>query len=336
MTDKTKNILKTITVALAFITICVGVFFVSYSYFRRNSLSQYEKTMSTEINKITETNKNIISYIDGDSINQEKFLTLLPNDINTLKDVRSNIKSISKNKRYSISHNNLLSGLDNNILLFEEILFIVKDIEKMDMNISISRLQNFRDDTMNYYSQVFIGTSRISIDDNFFKLLSTPSYFSNSLDSNKNITDISLSDNLDFLDLIYSFSRQFDDLNKTYSTNIEGARNELQSYTSVISLINDDLVSLTSLESEITFISIPQDGLAVYESMLKVISSYKPYLNNLKFAISNEELVTTDNDISDDILDNYYKTSNSNYKTATESHKKFIEAFEKFESSVQK
>jgi hypothetical protein len=335
MKDKTKNILKTTSIVLAFIIICIAVFYVSYNYFVNNSLSQYEKTMSTKINMIMETNKNITSYIDGDMINQEKFLTSLPDNIDTLKSIRSTIKSSSQNKRYATSRMNLLSGLDNNILLLEEILYIVKDIENMDMTISISRLQNFRDDTMNYYSQVCISSSKITLDDNFLKLLSKPSYFSNSVNSSKSIGEINLSNNLEFLDFIYSISKEFDDLNNTYTANIHSARNELQSYSSVISIINTRISSLELLESEVSFISIPQDGLPVYESMLKVISTYKTYLNNLKFAISNEELIVNSPDISDDILDSYYKTSNSNYKASTETLQKFIEASEDFKSKVQ-
>lgn len=334
MNDKIKSILKTLGIISLIAIICAGVFYTSYKFFVNKSHSSYEKSIKIEINNINAINNNIVNYIEGDSINKEKLLSGLPNEIENLKKIRSSVNSISPIKKYTKVHNYLEAGLDNNLSLFEEILYIVKNLENMDLDSSLVRLQGFRDDSLNYYSLVNISGTKITLNDKILHLVSNTSYFVTALKKETNSEEIEKSKNREFLNFLNTVSNKFNELDKTYKTNITSARNGIQSYKSVISLIDNNITNINNLEIEITQSSIHENGVDAYKSILKTIRDYKTYLYNLKFAIENEDLLSDDENITIEKIEALYKTPNKEYESVTKQYDIFMKEYEKIKNLI--
>ncbi|GAA0177873.1 hypothetical protein SH2C18_10200 [Clostridium sediminicola] len=334
MTNKTKNILKTLAVIFTIIIVCSGVFFASYNYFVNNSYSSYEKSIVTEINSINSINNNIKQYIGPEKINKEKLLSELPNDIKNLKTISTNINKMNAVKKYISDHNNLESGVYSNISLLSEILYIVENLDKMDLDSSISRLQNFRDDTINNYCLINIANTKLTLNDEIIQLVSNTSFFINTLEDRNDTENLENDQNKDFLNLLDRSSSKFSEYNKTYATNIKSSRNGIQSYDSIISLIQKNIVNITSLQNEVSHISVPKDGIDAHNSLLKTMNQYKSYLYDLKFAIQNEKLISTESDITTERLDSLYNTPNKEYNLVTKEYNNFIKLHESFKNLI--
>ena len=126
MTNSKRNIFK-IILFLSIIMTSIGIFFASYYSSINKVYDSYETTLVTNINGINEVNKNIAQFNSNQTIDVEYAKEQLPNIINDLSKLRDDLANSQPTSKYKKDHENLKSGLDNNLLIYRQSLAILNN-----------------------------------------------------------------------------------------------------------------------------------------------------------------------------------------------------------------
>ncbi|MCD3288386.1 hypothetical protein G8U99_09710, partial [Clostridium botulinum C/D] len=117
--DKNLNILGII---LSIIIIGIAVFFASYYFFMHKSLKTYRDNLNIQIENINKINVSVEKFIGLDNLNTEEILNTMQKNISSLQSNLYNIRNLNPTKKYSDNHKNLINGVENNILIYKQVI----------------------------------------------------------------------------------------------------------------------------------------------------------------------------------------------------------------------
>lgn len=290
ISTKKSRFLRFLGLFLGITLFLILVFSVTYFPIVNKPNKEYKNAIKTISEVISDTNHKCSSYKSGNSIEEEKLKENIPQFISKLKEANSTITTISIPSNYRDDHKNLLTGLDNNIKLYQQMLAILSNPKSNDLTESLNDFKGYLQSTRNSYFVINDSMYSVKLDKTFndftndfinytnhkitentqnANLLEKQSKFINKFDSTLNSFQKLLSDS----DLKYSLSRIHQD---NYD------------YTNILKEIKDLKSSFESFSEEFDKITFPEEANSLKEKSTSLKSNLKTQIENLDSLITSE------------------------------------------------
>lgn len=321
------------TILLAIISI--GVFYVTYHFTVSKSANSYEASIKKHINDIEAENKKVSTYsknntIDSSSI--DSIITTLNNNTAKLNALKATLNNEVPTEKYRISHNNLIEGLNNNILVFKQITAMLENENSRDITESLAALESYKSKTLENYKLFSVKNLKISLPketETFIK--NTTNYLTELSIINKEL-EIQNAQNLEFSEQLDAVIAKFVPLKSDFSLRLQRMRTGSESYDSVISAIDELKDKYSSLKKDFASIAIPTKAKKIYNSFNGILSDYNLYIEELKFAVSNEKTMTNGTALNDATIKSIYSTATDKYLTLDNNYNNFLKAYSDFKT----
>ncbi|MFU0824256.1 hypothetical protein [Clostridium sp.] len=329
---------KTLFTLLPFVigAILMGsaVFFGTYYFFIGKSQASYVSKIKTEINNINKVNESSYIFTKGQTIDINKISSSLSQSIASLQNSHSKIRSLIVTNKYAKDQNNLILGLENNILMYKHILSIVSDPKSPNLTKLLDELEKSRDDCMNYYALVSIKGIKITLPNESLEFLNnTIAYTEKQIRQNTD-AQIVLSQNRDFLLTFNDISNQFSQIKKDYMNTIIHSRSNVTGYENLLSELDNTENAITRIKIDLSNLTIPNDALSVYEAFVKVLDDYDTYIQSLKYSVKTEQLTSVSGLTNNNNLNKLYDTPEQQMQVVEKDYRNFIRIYNEFEDKI--
>jgi hypothetical protein len=314
---------------LAFFAVGIGLFLLSYSFFSKTGYEGYDRYLVNSISKIQETNDECKDFTTSNSIDKnkaQKNLVNINSDLNAIRNDLINNPPVDNDNNY----NNLLKGIESNILILQQIEAMLNNPTGKDIEKAAKDLKSYEETTNNYYSLLSIK----KIDFSIGKQLSLT--IENTI--NYCLTSSNLRKEAEIkVDQYSNFISSLDDLNslftnaKTdyYPDAIRARKNEL-SYELVISNIDKTILTIENAISALNDMIVPNEASSIYDIFKATVSNYENYLQNIKYSIATESVHNYKGTAKEDFLDSLYVNSKKLFSEVEVNHRDFLKEYGKF------
>ncbi|MGH4140460.1 hypothetical protein [Clostridium sp.] len=325
-TKSEKTTFKTI-LFLSVIMGSIGIFLATYYSSINKAYGSYETILLTNINHINEVNKNIAQFNSLQTIDVKYAKDQLPNIIKNLSTFRYDLSNSQPSAKYREDHENLKSGLDNNILIYRQALAILNNPSGPDVAEFSTNLKTYRNDCMNFYSTINIKNIRIDLPP------TTLSFIDNVLnDSYKSLRmkredDIKSQQNQEFISKIDDLSKNFLDVKINYSSYVLKVRKKSMSYDELLLLVDNNFTKLSKIQTDFKNLSIPASTLPTYEAFRPLLDMYENYLRDFKLALTSEKIQALSVAVAPSVLDALYDSSNIKFNELENFYNRFVKVF---------
>lgn len=334
MNASNKKTINSLLLILSFILIGIGVFYGTYYFFISKSVSSYEKVVTTEINTINRINETTSAFTKGQTINTEKILNELPSYISSLKISEEKLRKLNTNNKYSNDHENLLLGLKENISMYNQIYIICKNTKNVTLDKALTSLQNYRNNCMNYYALISIKDIKIDLPKECIDFVNNTVYFTEKQIRLNIDTQIANSQNKDFLNSLSNLIDTFNSINKDVSPQIVESRDNKENYDKLLNTLNNYQNTLNSIKSNLSSLTIPDDGTDLYNSFIKVLNDYNGYIQDFKYAVKTEKLASSISISQEDSINKLYESANEKLKILNTDYDIFLKEYNKFKDNI--
>ncbi|MBU3188545.1 hypothetical protein K9O30_04120 [Clostridium bowmanii] len=330
-----KNIVNTksekttfkIILFLSIIIASIGIFLASYYSSIYKVYDSYETTLVTDINGINEVNKNIAQFNSLQTIDIKYAKDQLPNIIKNLSTLRYDLSNSQPTSKYRVDHENLKSGLDNNILIYRQALAILNNPSGPDVAELSANLKTYRNDCMNFYSLLNIKNIRIDLPPTTLSFIDNVLNYSYKSLMMKKEDDIKSQQNKEFISKIDDLSKNFLDIKINYSSYVLKVRKKSMSYDELLLLVDNNFAKLSMLQTDFKNLSIPASTLPTYQAFRPLLYMYENYLRDFKLALISEKIQTLSAVVSPSVLDALYDSSNVKFGELQNSYNGFVKVF---------
>lgn len=335
MKVKNKKLLKIISLIAGCFLLSFAAFYVSYYFFVDKSLDAYETPVKKYISDISKVNDSTSSLLKNNKLDEEKAKKELTIKIDTLTKIKKSINDIIPTEKYNVSHNALLSGLENNIMIFKQINEIVKNPQAKDMEKALEDLKNYETDCKTFYSQVSIDDSKVSLGEicsNFVK--NTFSYGSQQVTIRKG-NEILENQSLEFINGLDSIISSFSSIKVDLYSNVADARSS--SFEKVLSIISKNKEVISTIRKDFDKLSIPSKAIDVYKSLNTLLDNYAAYIQSINYAISVEkQYKDSSTSLPEADLDELYSSANTKFTAVNDEYENFIKLFADYKEQISK
>ena len=306
MFDKDKKKLVILSAVITF-----NIFLLVFIFFNLFTLNEYNKSkkqLGTYISNIYKINTNVASINTGQTIDIEKAKDKLPFVINSLIKVNKELENYKGDSRYQVTFNSLKSGLDNNILMYKQLLSIANNPESTDINSSIKNVVKYKDICNNYYSAIKSGDRYFGLPKASTILIDNScNYVSNSIKMKKD-NDILNTQNMEFQNNLNDILEKFNSVKTDLSYYANSARKNTISYDSAIAKVQNNKDSFNAVMQQFSQINVPADQIKLYISFKNVLDDYNAYIDSFSSALTKEKASPKSQDFS-----SLYKDANNKY-----------------------
>ena len=316
-----------IILSLSIIIASIGIFLATYYSSINKVYDSYETTLVTNINGITEVNKNIAQFNSSQTIDIDYAKKQLPNIINDLSKLRDNLSNLDSSSKYQKQYENLKLGLDKNLLVYRQSLAILNNPSGNDVEVSMENLKTYRNDCMNLYSLIDVKNTKIELPETSLSFIDNILNYSSSAVMIRKETDIKSQQNQEFIDKIDDLSRDFLSSKSNYYSYVLKIRKKEMSYDEVLTLVDNNFVKLSDLQSKFKTLSIPHPAIATYEAFKALLSIQESYLRDFKLALTSEKIQALNAVVDSSTLDSLYTSSNTRFGEAQNYYNNFIKAY---------
>ncbi|KEI17406.1 hypothetical protein Z959_07180 [Clostridium novyi B str. ATCC 27606] len=327
--DKNFNILGII---LSIIIIGIAVFFASYYFFMYKSLKIYRDNLNIEIKHINKVNVSVEKFIKLNEFNTEEIINNMQKNISSLQSNLHNIRNLNPTEKYTNDHKNLINGVENNILIYKQVISTLKNKESLNLNSFLHTLEKYKSDTINYYSSVSIKKIKINLPEETINFLTDFKKHIQKLIKNNIDNEISKKQTTNFIDYINDIVIKFNNLKTDYIGNIK-SKLISKGYTSLLNDIAENESSLNALNANLSILTIPKDGTPTYEAFIKTLESYHSYIENLKYNLNIEQLTYSSDIIKKDSINKLYESSREDFENVEKDYRKFLDLFDEYKNS---
>jgi hypothetical protein len=336
---KSSKLLAKFLSIIVFAFIAVGVFYGTYYFMIDKSASSYESNVKAHINTITSENQKVSSFIKSgiiDSSNSSNIIKGLNDITAAFNTIKNSLESEVPTDKYKASHQNLIDGLNNNILVYKQIASMLQSLNSTDLDKSLTDLDKYKAETVKNYSLFSVNNLKVSLpkeSDTFIN--SAIKYISEISKSNKDLA-IKSAQNLEFSDKLDSIIAKFLPLKVDFSLQLQKARTKEITYDALLASIDEYKANYLSIKKDFTTIIVPSksDAVKIHTSFSNILTSYNLYLQELSFAVSNEKNKANESKtpLSEETLKSLYSSANSKYLTLDNDYATFFKAYTTFKS----
>jgi len=334
---KAKNykLLKVIGLITGCFALAASVFYITYYFFVNKSLDAYEGPVKKYISDISKVNNSTSSLIKNNKLDEEKTKKELGSKIDILAKIKKSINDMIPTEKYNISHNALLSGLENNIMIFRQINEVVKNPQAKDIEKALEDLKKYETDCKTFYSQVSIDGSKISLGNICSNFVANTYFYGSQQVTLRKGNEILQSQTLEFINNLDSIAVRFSSIKVDLYPDVKYARNS--SFDPVLSSINKNKEELSSIREAFDKISIPAKAIEVYKSLNTLIDNYDSYIQNISYAVNVEKQDREDSkSLTEDSLNNLYSSANNKFTDVNDEYERFIKLFSDYKEQNSK
>jgi hypothetical protein len=325
--NKNRNKFR-IMLFLSIITTSIVIFATSYYSSIYKVYDSYEDSLLNNMNSINEANKTIAIFNSNQTIDIDYAIEKLPNIIENLSTLRSQLEILEPTSKYKKEHENLRYGLDNNLLMYKRALVILNNPSNNDVNDSIETLKTFRDDCMDFYTKISIADNTITLPQTSLSFIDNLLNYSHSAFMIKKESDIKDLQVKDFTNKIDSLSKDFVDTKTNYYSFALKVRKNEMLYNEVLSLVNDNSIKLNDFKNDFNKnLSVPSPAIATYEAFRPLFQLYESYLTDFKLALTSERVQTLSSLVDSATLDTLYDSSNAKLLEVDNAYNNFIKVY---------
>lgn len=326
---KNKTVIIILSV-LAFLLLISGVFYSSYYLSIGKSLNSYEESTKTSVDKINDINNSTESYIIGQTIDPEKIRKELPSKIDEMVKIKDTLQGNIPNEKYRADQDNLLKGIDNNILIFRQINLILSNPNGKDIEKAGADLINYKDECNKYYSLVSFKKIKPLINKTNTLVDNTSSYV-NEIVRVQRDNEIIQKQNMEFVNNMEGIIAEFLPIKIDFSSQLIAARTQKSNLDNVISSINKNSASLEKLSDAFSNITVPSKAISCYKAFNKSIDDYNNYMQSFIYSINNEKLAG--DNISSSKIDELYAAPTSKFNDVVKDYSDFLKAYSDFKDN---
>jgi len=278
---------------------------------------------------ISKVNNKSKCFIDNGTLNVDKSLATLPEMKTDLIDISLKLNSsiYSQEKDSIDNYTNLSKGLNENILILEQLEAMLKNPYGNDIDRAANDLKIYRNTAEYYYSQIRLKKSSYDLGVSLHSAISSTIDYSISTNNSKRISELRSAEATKFLTILNELKISLDSLNKDFYLDVLKCRSGNKSYELLLSNIDDTVLKLDALNSVLHKMSIPDNYLPIYTDFSKTVSLYTDYVYGIKYAVVTEKVRRESKDIKEDFMDSLYVWSNKTYKNFEVMYNNFIEEY---------
>lgn len=307
----------------------ICLFLISYNFFGKFSLSESERYLDNTMESISKVNNKSKCFIDNGTLNVDKSLTTLPEMKTDLIDISLKLNSsIYSQEEDSIdNYANLSKGLNENILILEQLDAMLKNPYGNDIDLAANDLKIYRNTAEYYYNQIRLKKSSYDLGVSLHSAISSTIDYCISTNNSKRISELKSAEATKFLTILNELKISLDSLNKDFYLDVLKCRSGNKSYELLLTNIDDTVLKLDALNSVLHKMSIPDNYLPIYTDFSKTVSLYNDYVYGIKYAVVTEKVRRESKDIKEDFMDSLYVWSNKTYKNFEVMYNNFIEEY---------
>jgi hypothetical protein len=320
---------------LCFFIIGIILFFISYGFFSNFSFNKSERYLYNTMNSISKVNNKSKSFLDNNDINVDEALSSLPKMKTDLIDISVTLNSSPyvKDPDYIEGYENLSKGLNENILIIDQLEAMLKNPYGNDIEIAANNLKLFRDTAENYYGLIDIDNSNYNLGVPMYSAINSAIDYCISSNNLKRISDFKSAEATKFLDTLRELVISLDSLSHNFYKDVLKCRGGNMTYELLISDIDDTTKKLVSVQNVLSQMSIPNDFSSIYKDYSEIVLLYNDYLYGIKYAIVTEKVRRENKDIKEDFMDSLYVSSNETYDKIEEMYKNFTKEYNNLNSN---
>ncbi|WP_346929666.1 hypothetical protein [Clostridium sp.] len=320
---------------LCFFIIGIILFFMSYGFFSKFSFNKGERYLSNTMKSIWKVNNRSKSFLDNNHIDVEKALSVLPEMKADLIDISIDLNSSPYIKEAVSSENfgNLSKGLNENILVIEQIDAMLKNPYGSDIELAANNLKTFRDTTENYYRLISLKDSSYDLGIPMYSAINSTIDYCISSNNLKKISDLKSAESTKFIETLRELVISLDSLKYNFYEDVLKCRSGNMTYELLISNIDDTSKKLVSVQNVLSQMSIPNDFSSLYKDYSEIVSLYNDYLYGIKYAILTEKVRRESKDLKEDFMDSLYVSSNEIYDKVEKMYKNFTKEYNNLNSN---
>lgn len=297
MNNTTKKVLTIISILAGICLVISFVLYGTYYFTVSKSYNDYEKKLKTTVDKVNELNNSVNSLLKDQTIDTELSKKLLPDKISELTNIKNTVQAINPTDKYYKAQNNLVDGINYNILIYKQILSIISNPDSKDIDKSLQSLKDYKDKCLNSYSLFNLKNEKISLTSSSLKFIDNSIFYSAELlrlNKDKSISD---SQNLDFINNIDLVLNGLLSLKSDYNVKITSSRTS-KNYDSLLLTISQNKTSVDSIKSNLSSIIIPANGVNLYKALKDTLDNYTYYLDSINKAVAFEKASKNPSDSS--------------------------------------
>ena len=324
---KIKKRIYKIIFLLSIIMAFVGIFLASYYSSINKAYDSYETTIVTNINYINEVNKNIAQFNSLQTIDVKYAKDQLPNIINRLSKIRNDLAILEPTTKYKKDNENLKLGLSSNLLIYKQALVILNNPSVAEIAGFNTKLKNYRNNCMNFYSLININNMKINLPQTTLTFVDNVLNDSYKALMTKKEKDIKLYQNQEFISKVDGLSQSFSDIKINYYSFVLKVRKKGMSYDELLSQVEGSFTKLDKLQIIFKNLSIPPSSMPTYEALKPLLDMYESYLRDFKLALTSEKIQALNLTVNPSILNTLYTSSNVKFNEIENSYIRFIKVF---------
>lgn len=324
----------TIFSILGFVLLAAGIFLGAYYFLIDKTSNSYEANVKDLIKKIDAANISVtlLSKEDQSAIDPEKSRKGLPEKIQTLTDIKTKLQALVPTDKYKSEHEALISGLNNNILIYRQIDAFLGNVNGKDIEASGENLKKYKEDCVNnYLSASASNILEITLPKESETFINNTINYINTLSATLKENEITQSQNFEFITSIDDILSSFNAIKVDLSSQVLSSRNSGGSFDSIITQANRFRDDLNFLDQRLSNLSIPSDALNAYNLLKNTFEDYDSYLQGIIFAINNEKLLGEK--ATPEKLEELYGSSNLKFSKVKTNYNNFLKYYTNFKDS---
>ncbi|MDP4177266.1 MAG: hypothetical protein Q8900_02865 [Bacillota bacterium] len=299
-----KGLLKFVIILLVFCSTCIGVFYVSYNYILSKSDKDYERSFKSHISSINNLNNEIGNLADSgvfitagevqQNDKEQKYtsqaITKLSSIIDKLKNEQDAVKNLNPPNKFEKQQASLLTGLNNNYLLYKEILNVLKypDIKSIETN--EQNVKTYKNNCINNYVLISnSGTFSVYLPDStttfIYNFISYADVLSNNYKANKQTADATKN----YIKSVDSILTKFGSINIEYKKDLQDIRDSNSfDYDDLVKTLETNTGTLNDLSNTLSSLIIPSNASGINSELIDTLSNYMSYLTHFENDVLSE------------------------------------------------
>ncbi len=322
---------KGVAIAIAVLVL----FFISYSIFSIFSPTKEQMYLNDLMDNIKDINNECKGFLDNSTINVEKALKTIPKMKEALYSIALNAgNSKYANKvNYANDYLNLSKGLNENILLLDQLSAMLSNPYGKDLELAGENLKIYRDSSENYYNLIGYKNSTFSLGNPMHTMINKTLDYCISSNNVKKIEEIKAAEAEIFISKLNELTISMDKLIVNYYEKVMDCRTNKMTYELLISKLDDTISKIDSVKTILNQMSIPNEFLPLYNKFSEVVNLYSKYTFDVKYAIVTESVRRDKSDITEDYMDSLYESSSKTYEDVQKKYKNFSKEYNKFKGN---
>lgn len=310
------------------IFLCV---FTLYGYLKNNSIPSAIKPLNTKIEEINEINHTLSNSLYDKNIKIDTLKPIFTENLSRLSKLKIEFQHYKIDSKYKSTLLHIEEGINNNILFFTQVQAIMNNPKSKDIEQSSMALNNYKDTCLKQYTSVELA--KLNIKDSINSINKSYESINNIIKAQRD-SDISFSQNSDFIHNIDDILSRFMPLTEDMGPTVEKCRSGEYSFEVVLNDIDKSALVFEDIRKEYLGLTVPLKCINSYNSLKEVMDIFELYLKDLRISVNNERVKTKDAPLDKSAIANVYENPNGKLEDLQDSLQRFNKLFSELKKEV--